>query len=229
MGWTHCFDSKYAKWKCGTGAVMPPASRRMEIDDMLNSDSKDEKGNVVASFKVLKSAMVGSTYYGAVRIEKPGQEPKVTAAVFLTCGRTKHDHTIWGYKDMDETVGPCESKCPASILALLTPTDSKWANEWRERCRKNIAEAAERRKNGPKPLYAPKGVTIEVLRKSWIISSPEYRYSSGYSGVRFSMASWHDPDRAMCHFLAKHGTEGQKREFAESGRECPEGWKGVAA
>src|SRR3546814_8395448 len=40
---------------------------------------------------------------------------------------------------MDETVGPCASKCPASILSLLTPTESQWANAWRARCRTVIA------------------------------------------------------------------------------------------
>lgn len=33
---------------------------------------------------------------------------------------------------------PCEDHCPASILSLLSPTDSEYANSWRERCRKNI-------------------------------------------------------------------------------------------
>ena len=38
---------------------------------------------------------------------------------------------------MDETVGPSQAECPQSILKLLSPTDSQWANEWRERCREN--------------------------------------------------------------------------------------------
>lgn len=39
---------------------------------------------------------------------------------------------------MEESMGPCEDHCPASILSLLSPTDSEYANNWRERCRKNI-------------------------------------------------------------------------------------------
>lgn len=228
MGWTHCFSSPYAVWKNG-GTVMPPASRQKEIDRMLTWEQKDEAGNILATHRVLKSAMVGSVYYAAVTTEKPGKETQIWAAVFLTCGRVKHDGCIWGYKDMDETMGPCESKCPASILALLTPTDFKWANEWRERCRKNIAEAAERRRNGPKPLYAPTGVGITVEGRSWIITSSEFRRGTGYTGIRFTKAKWHDSDKAMRAFLAKYGTEGQKKEFAESGRECPAEWRTVAA
>jgi hypothetical protein len=38
-------------------------------------------------------------------------------------------------KEIHEACGPCESKCPDRILNLLTPTDCKWAIEWRTRCR----------------------------------------------------------------------------------------------
>ena len=104
MGWTHCFD----------GRTKPNGSidRRYECDRLLTWCRKDENGNVISSGEVLKSAMVGSTYYAAVR----NQKGEVWAAVFLTCGRTKWDGTAWGYKDMDETMGPNEDKCPASIL-----------------------------------------------------------------------------------------------------------------
>lgn len=229
MGWTHCFTSPYAVWKNG-GLAMPPSARQKECDRMCTWDAKDSDGNVISSHRVLKSAMVGSTYYAAVTTERNGEITKVWAAVFLTCGRVKHDGCIWGYKDMAETMGPNESKCPASILALLTPTDSQWANEWRERCRKNIAEAAERRKNGPKPLYAPKGVEVRDERGSWILSSEHYRRYSGYSGIRYTKRAWHnDFERVMFRFLEKYGTAEQRKEYAASGRECPESWKGAAA
>ena len=229
MGWTHCYTSPYAVWKNG-GTVMPPASRRKEIDRMLTWEQKDEAGNVLATHRVLKSAMVGSVYYAAVTTEKPGKDMEVWAAVFLTCGRVKHDGCIWGYKDMDETMGPCESKCPASILSLLTPTDSKWANEWRERCRENIAEAADRRKNGPKTLYAPKGVEVHNERDSWILSSEHISRYAGYSGIRYTKRGWHnDFERVMFRFLEKYGTDEQRKEYAASGRECPAEWKGKVA
>lgn len=219
MGWTHCFD----------GRTKPNGSidRKYECDRLLTWCRKDENGNVISSGEVLKSAMVGSTYYAAVRNKKG----EVWAAVFLTCGRTRHDGTAWGYKDMDETMGPYEDKCPASILALLTPTDDKDANEWRERCRKNIAKAAENRKRGNLPPYAPAGVTVTVEGKSWIVTSKEYREQCNYRyrGVKLSKAKWHDSDHAVMAFLRAYGTKGQKAEFAATGRVCPAEWKGVAA
>lgn len=219
MGWTHCFDGR----RKPDGTI----DRKFECDRLLTWETKDADGNITSSGKVLKSAMVGSTYYAAVKNHKG----EVWAAVFLTCGRTRHDGTAWGYKDMEETMGPNEDKCPASILALLSPTENKWANDWRERCRNNIAKAAEARKNGSKPPFVPMGVAVTKKGQSWIITSDAYRQKVNYRycGVRFSKVKWHDADNAMCAFLHEYGTKEQKAEFAASGRPCPSEWKASAA
>src|SRR3546814_19605923 len=62
------------------------------------------------------------------------------------------DGYIFGYKDMDETMGPCEADCPARILDLLTPTDKEYAREWRARCCANLARRARQ---------------LEIGRASW--------------------------------------------------------------
>ena len=215
MGWVHCFNGRLKP----NGTV----DRKYECDRICTWETRDDNGNISSSGRVLKSAMVGSTYYAAVQ----NQKGEVWAAVFLTCGQTRHDGTAWGYKDMDETMGPREDKCPASVLALLTPTDSESANEWRERCRRNIAKAAEIRRNGPKQPFAPTGVTVSVVGKSWVITSREYleKVMYRYSGVRFSKARWHDADNVMRRFLEEYGTKAQKAEFAASGRDCRAEWK----
>ena len=101
-------------------------------------------------WEVLKSTMVGSTYYAAVkRTEKATGESKVFAGVCLTAVEKGEFY----YKDMSESCGPCERKCPNSILDLLTETDSEWANEWREECRAYNAM--------PKPGKLPIGAVIE--------------------------------------------------------------------
>lgn len=48
---------------------------------------------------------------------------------------TERDGSQWGYKDMDETMGPVESRAPVQILEMLSPTTNHHALEWRERCR----------------------------------------------------------------------------------------------
>lgn len=75
--------------------------------------------------KALKSAMVGSTYYAAVDTGK-----QVVGVVILT----QVNGTEFGYKMISEFDGPTESKCPASIIALLSPTDNENALQWRAKC-----------------------------------------------------------------------------------------------
>lgn len=79
---------------------------------------------------IVKDVLIGDVYYAAMRSTKTG---KVWALVALT-DMENHE---FGYKDMDETVGPCCYDCPNSILNLLSPTDSEYAKEWREKCRAN--------------------------------------------------------------------------------------------
>ncbi len=107
------------------------------LDDQFTFDRAER------SYRVLRSALVAMRrYYAAVeRIEKPSGERSVFAIVCLVdySPRNKDGH-VFGYKDMAETVGLDEVDCPAAILDLLTPTDSKWAKEWRQNCRARLAK-----------------------------------------------------------------------------------------
>jgi len=99
--------------------------------------------NETASYKVLRSALVKmKRYYAAV--QKSDKTVNTTQVFCVVCLvnynlRDKEGY-IFGYKDMDETMGPGVTDCPADILDLLTSTDSEWANEWRDRCRKRLTK-----------------------------------------------------------------------------------------
>jgi len=88
------------------------------------------------------------TAYMAVEIIRRNQETgvlgtttrEVVALVFLLDYRPNDPGFDTGYKDMDETMGPCESECPERILQLLTPTTHEYALAWRQRCWDNIAQ-----------------------------------------------------------------------------------------
>jgi hypothetical protein len=97
---------------------------------------------------ILRSAVVKMhTYYAALEIIHPDQPREVVAIVCLVRYNPRNrDGYVFGYKDMDETMGPRETECPVAILDLLTPTTSEDTNEWRERCRR----FAEKRANSPK-------------------------------------------------------------------------------
>jgi hypothetical protein len=95
---------------------------------------------------VLRSALVRMrTYYAAVEQSGPDMPRAVFAVVCLVRYNPRDAKgDVFGYKDMTEHMGPCESDCPAAILDLLTPTDADHALAWRARCRAAIAARADR-------------------------------------------------------------------------------------
>ncbi|MEY9148711.1 DUF6927 domain-containing protein [Bradyrhizobium elkanii] len=105
--------------------------------------------------KVLRSAPVAiRVYYAAVEtLRLKTYELTVWAAVCLVRYNPRdREGYIFGYKDMDETLGPNEADCPQQILDLLTPTDRPYAQGWRARCRENaMARRALSRKPSPRP------------------------------------------------------------------------------
>ena len=130
----------------------------------------------------------GSVWYAAVRFEPAeGRLPTgldatgsfetdatggyTFAAVFLT---TCQDGG-WGYKDMDETMGPNVAEAPLKLIDLLSPTTSEWARAWRQRCRDNAVRASRPLKPGDvirldEPLPFSDGTkrqTFRVSRERW--------------------------------------------------------------
>ena len=104
------------------------------------------------TYRVLDSALVSmSTFYAAVeQVNKETGKRIVWAAVILVrFSRDPHNRdNNFGWKDMDESCGPYETKCPERILKLLTPTDNEYALSWRKACWANI-EKCKARKNLP--------------------------------------------------------------------------------
>ena len=184
MGWT----SHHASYYKGN-----------KVDKKAECDAYFMEGLNRGLFQVKKSAMIGNTYYAAIETLKrykgkvdgehtyediPVNERETWAAVFLT-STNMNDYFNFSYKDMDETMCPCEQGCPVSILKLLTPTDSKWANEWRQKCYMNAeAKKAERKdphslKNlpiGTKIMFTMRnGKTYEVIKMA-----PAYQFKTDW-------------------------------------------------
>jgi len=56
-------------------------------------------------------------------------------AVFLIrCWKLQGGEMDWGYKDVSESMGPCEVSCPLSFLDMV-PDPGGYATAWRERVR----------------------------------------------------------------------------------------------
>ena len=127
MGWTSYHATFYKN-----GEV----DRKTECDNLMSGSN--ERG----TWEVLKSSMRGSVYYAAVKRTMPDGNSHVFGCVCLT-SVDNSDYYNFAYKDMSEDMGPGESKCPVSILNLLSPTDSEYALAWRQRCRENAQNKNE--------------------------------------------------------------------------------------
>jgi hypothetical protein len=109
-----------------------PASVKDYMNSLYTWETENKK------CRVLKSAIVSMReYYAAVEVveKKTGSREVVAAVALLNISRNE-----LGKKTMDETCGPYSYNCPESILNLLTETDSEWAQEWRAKCRAQIAK-----------------------------------------------------------------------------------------
>jgi hypothetical protein len=147
---------------------------------------KPEEGK---SGKVIACSATWAVAYLAYEVIAPGKRDVVAIVCLIRHVPRAVDGYNFGYKDMEECMGPYESKCPETILKLLTPTTNESAIEWRARCWERI----NKRKNAPKvhkgdwikfsqPLTFASGITLDCLQ--WVSGS---KFSGpGYGLYRIS-------------------------------------------
>ena len=138
MGWTSIHAP--VEYKNGIHVInRKEVCNKIFTDKMVDVTTK----KVIGKYEVLKSAVNGTTYYAAVKAtrfatETTPENSYVFAIIVLTSCNTK-EYYNFSYKDMNESCGPNQYKCPKYILDMLSPTDNEYAKEWRETCYKNIA------------------------------------------------------------------------------------------
>ena len=162
MGWTSYHAEHYKNGK---------------IDRKAECDAYFLEGLNRGYFDVLKSSMVGSTYYAAVKplkkyggkdengndihLDIPSEEQRVFAVVFLT-STSRKDYFNFSYKDMSEDMGPYQFDCPKGILDLLSPTTNENAIEWRKVCYQNHEEKKKSKSDENSLNKLPVGSVIKV-------------------------------------------------------------------
>jgi hypothetical protein len=125
----------------------------------------------------------GSTWYAAAKVINLDGTPvedttyvtdadgSITfGAVFLT----RYDDGFWGYKDMEESAGPVESRAPLSLLALLSELKDpdSYAHAWRQRCQ-DWAAIPDYEEGDKIKLAAP--VTLTDGSTCQIVTATHYR------------------------------------------------------
>jgi hypothetical protein len=105
--------------------------------------------------QVLAAARVANTVYMAIKYtDKATGKSFVLAAVILISNTREHG---FGYKAMDETMGPCECACPDRVMRLLSPVadipNPSYAADWRARvaARKQAAAAVRTKRKSLQP------------------------------------------------------------------------------
>ena len=96
---------------------------------------------------VLATATVRGTVYAAIR-----NANKQTGKSYVFCAIVRFKNSKrdgFGYKNMDESMGPCEVNCPGRIMRLLSPIEDipnpGYAADWRARVAEAKANAAKAR------------------------------------------------------------------------------------
>lgn len=119
MGWTY----------------MPqPSSTKEELTRMLNFE------NETRTHECLDISIVNfREAYAACKVTHTDTDESHVYCVIFHLDYRPHDVFGFGYKDMDECMGPWIHNCPERILNLLSETDSEYAIKWRETCREKIA------------------------------------------------------------------------------------------
>lgn len=115
------------------------------LDNQLTYEQAQSDGTI-KSLRVLASSCVQNrVYYAAVEQALDGVPGPAFAVICLVRWNTRaSDGHVFGYKDMDETMGPCETECPERILQLLGPSDNEHALDWRRRCLARLRRRARR-------------------------------------------------------------------------------------
>jgi hypothetical protein len=151
------------------------ASPKSYLDNQCTYAPDPETGRK-KGLRVLASRWRGSAYYAAVQpYDADGNADDAFAIVCLVRWNPKarDPYAQFGYKDMAENMGPCETRCPSAILDLLGPPGNDYAAQWRTECR---AWNALARRPRPKP-----GDTI-ILREP-------LKFTDGYEGGRFRVVA----------------------------------------
>jgi hypothetical protein len=158
--------------------------------------------------KVIDHAVVGTTVYLLVaRTPKAAWEPNTSyvndadgsfrwIAVFLT--RKARDAYDFGYKDLEESMGPVEARCPRRLIAAASPlrhpdpgVEGNYAARWRQKC---LDQATAKTKRKAELVH---GATIRLSRV--------LDFTDGHSGDRFVVEIVARRGRNHTYFRASNG------------------------
>jgi len=151
------------------------------LKDLSRSDERAER-------RVLKHCTVGNHLWLAFECVPTDPANKPIRVVILAL--LAKDQGRWGYKDMDETMGPYYFDCPKSVIKAAGPTDNEHALKWRaqvdEHHKRKDAHRAMLRRVAVGATLVLKGCTPERFRVTRIDGTKIYGTcaKSGYGNYK---------------------------------------------
>lgn len=142
------------------GWTFPYGASRREILAELTPAERPREGG--GCFRTLRHCCRGNTLYALHETVKPDGSSEKWIGVYLM-QRSKDG---WGYKDMDETCGPCQCNCPVSYLDEADAPADETARQWREEVRRRAAAKAKQNAKRPKvgEIWTCRGASCKRIR-----------------------------------------------------------------
>lgn len=174
-------------------------SAKAYLDAQFTYERTAHDGSTRGLRVIASSCLRNKVYYAAVQPITNGVAESIFAVVCLVRWNPRDkEGYVFGYKDMTENMGPCEVECPERILALLGPTNSEYALDWRRRCHANLAKRARSIEDGarvklPTPIkftdgHAGDEFIVEKRGRRLTFLDPDTRRRYRISG--FLQLSW---------------------------------------
>jgi len=147
------------------------------------------------NYEILDSAFIGGiggTFYAAVKIKDGAEAGNVFAYVALTKGSSG---SSFGWKSMEEEMGPYSYDCPARILDLLSPTDNENALVWRNKCRERAA-TQDALRPGVRVTFPADYLCPEGPRREFVYEG-NGRFKVPDTGNVYSLRAWRKEEYAI--------------------------------
>lgn len=126
-------------------------SRKDLIEERTKDWERTQPDGTVIKTTCLAQCYRGASFCGVLwsvwerTFSRDGQEVQ-SKERWIVCDLLRYQGEAWGYKDIEECMGPYYYSCPLKYLDLV-PLDIYGGNvEWREQVREHHARKAEKRR-----------------------------------------------------------------------------------
>lgn len=151
-------------------------TRHQLIERCSKGWDTDDGAKVVA----LARQAVGNNLWVVFEKSPPVSEANPVAKRFIILFLMQKDGSYgWGYKDIDESMGPVEVSCPLKFLDMVPEVPEPYGAAWRERVRAYHARASQKFSIGQTITLTNKLCYVvsstRPLRARSLVSGKEYR------------------------------------------------------